>query len=253
MDKNTCISAQICRKTSADMTLLVDYRERRLAELLDVPHLVRNLAVGDLVCDYGGGNRWIAERKTASDLAQSIVSGRWRDQLHRLRETGCRIIFLVEGDLRSTTFNYDSLLGAVINAELRKGSCVIRTVDLHETAAVVRHLVEKGEYEPGMPPSALTPPSVSSASKRERDCDRKVCWTRMLMCVPSVSERIAKKLLDEYGSLPAIQTALQTPKTFKKVRLDDRFCLGKDRIQKLALHLTDADEEPREHHPEVEP
>ena len=253
MDKNTCISAQICRKTSADMTLLVDYRERRLAELLDVPHLVRNLAVGDLVCDYGGGNRWIAERKTASDLAQSIVSGRWRDQLHRLRETGCRIIFLVEGDLRSTTFNYDSLLGAVINAELRKGSCVIRTVDLHETAAVVRHLVEKGEYEPGMPPSALTPPSVSSASKRERDCDRKVCWTRMLMCVPSVSERIAKKLLDEYGSLPAIQTALQTPKTFKRVRLDDRFCLGKDRIQKLALHLTDADEEPREHHPEVEP
>ena len=154
------------------MTLLVDYRERRLAELLDVPHLVRNLAVGDLVCDYGGGNRWIAERKTASDLAQSIVSGRWRDQLHRLRETGCRIIFLVEGDLRSTTFNYDSLLGAVINAELRKGSCVIRTVDLHETAAVVRHLVEKGEYEPGMPPSALTPPSVSPASKRERDCDR---------------------------------------------------------------------------------
>ena len=253
MDKNTCISAQICRKTSADMTLLVDYRERRLAELLDVPHLVRNLAVGDLVCDYGGGNRWIAERKTASDLAQSIVSGRWRDQLHRLRETGCRIIFLVEGDLRSTTFNYDSLLGAVINAELRKGSCVIRTVDLHETAAVVRHLVEKGEYEPGMPPSALTPPSVSSASKRERDCDRKVCWTRMLMCVPSVSERIAKKLLDEYGSLPAIQTALQAPKTFKRVRLDDRFCLGKDRIQKLALHLTDADEEPREHHPEVEP
>ena len=235
------------------MTLLVDYRERRLAELLDVPHLVRNLAVGDLVCDYGGGNRWIAERKTASDLAQSIVSGRWRDQLHRLRETGCRIIFLVEGDLRSTTFNYDSLLGAVINAELRKGSCVIRTVDLHETAAVVRHLVEKGEYEPGMPPSALTPPSVSSASKRERDCDRKVCWTRMLMCVPSVSERIAKKLLDEYGSLPAIQTALQAPKTFKRVRLDDRFCLGKDRIQKLALHLTDADEEPREHHPEVEP
>ena len=69
MDKNTCISAQICRKTSADMTLLVDYRERRLAELLDVPHLVRNLAVGDLVCDYGAGNQWIAERKTANDLA----------------------------------------------------------------------------------------------------------------------------------------------------------------------------------------
>ena len=121
-------------------------------------------------------------------------TGRWRDQLHRLMETGCRVIFIVEGDLRATTINYDSLLGAVINAGLRKGSCVIRTVDLHETAAVV-----------------LTPPSVS---KRERDCERMVCWTRMLMCVPTVSERIARKLLEEYGSLPAIKKALQSPKTF---------------------------------------
>ena len=236
------------------MTLLVDYRERRLAEVLEVPHLVRNLAVGDLHCDYGCGNQWIAERKTASDLAHSIISGRWRDQLHRLRETCCRIIFIVEGDLRKTTLNYDSLLGAVINAELRKGSCVIRTVDLHETAAVVRHLVAKGEYEPGMPPAALTSPSV--VSKRERDCEGKVCWTRMLMCVPTVSERIAKKLLDEYGSLPAIQKALQTPKTFKRIRLDDRSCLGKDRINKLVLYLTDSSAvEPPEQggYTEVEP
>ena len=236
------------------MTLLVDYRERRLAEVLDVPHLVRNLAVGDILCDYCAGNQWIAERKTATDLAASIISGRWRDQLHRLKETGCRVIFIVEGDLRATTFSYDSLLGAVINAELRKGSCVIRTVDLHETAAVIRHLVAKGEYEPGMPPSALTPPSA--VSKRERDCDRRVCWTRMLMCVPSVSESIAGKLLEEYGSLPAIQKALQTPKTFKRIRLDDRSCLGKDRIKKLVLYLTDSSaEEPPEQggHTEVEP
>ena len=151
---NTNAFAQAFSKRSTDMTLLLDYRERRLAEVLEVPHLVRKLAVGDILCDYCAGNQWIAERKTATDLAASIVSGRWRDQLHRLKGTGCRIIFLVEGDLRSTTFNYDSLLGAVINAELRKGSCVIRTVDLHETAAVVRHLVEKGQFEPGMPHSA---------------------------------------------------------------------------------------------------
>ena len=154
------------------MTLLVDYRERRLAALLDVPHLVRNLAVGDLVCDYGAGNQWIAERKTANDLAQSIVSGRWRDQLHRLRETGCRIIFLVEGDLRTTTLNYDSILGAVVNCQLRKESCVIRTSDIHETAVIVRHLVAKGESEPGMPPSSLAAPGVA---KRDRDNERKTC------------------------------------------------------------------------------
>ena len=193
------------------------------------------------------------DQKTAEPQCFVQVSGRWRDQVHRLKETGCRVIFIVEGALRATTFSYDSLLGAVINAELRKGSCVIRTVDLHETAAVIRHLVAKGEYEPGMPPSALTPPSA--VSTRERDCDRRVCWTRMLMCVPTVSERIAKKLLEEYGSLPAIQKALQTPKTFKRIRLDDRSCLGKERIKKLVLYLTDTEEKPPEQggHTEVEP
>ena len=141
---NTYAFAQACSKRSTDMTLLVDYREKRLAEVLDVPHLVRSLAVGDILCDYCAGNQWIAERKTATDLAASIISGRWRDQVHRLKETGCRVIFIVEGDLRATTVSYDSLLGAIINAELRKGSCVIRTVDLFETASLRRASMNQG-------------------------------------------------------------------------------------------------------------
>ena len=225
------------------MTLLVDFRERRLAELLDVPHLVRNLSVGDLVCDYGAGNKWIAERKTAADLAASLMSGRWRDQVTRLREVGCRVILIVEGDLRATSLNYDSLMGACINAEMRKESCVIRSMDLHETAAVVRHLVAKGESEPGMPSCTLTIPGVS---KRERVKERKTCWVRQLMCIPTISERIAKKLLEEFGTLPAIQQALDNPKAFKRIRLDDRSCLGDQRIKKLAFYLRDAAEEPCE-------
>ena len=227
-DKTPDIFARHLVRHRLAMTLLVDYRERRLAELLDVPHAVRNLAVGDLMCDYGAGNHWIAERKTAADLAASLISGRWRDQLHRLRETRCRVIFIIEGDLRTTKLGYTSLMGACVNAELRRESCVIRTMDLLETATVVKHLVEKGEFEPGLPPSSLAPPYIS---RRDRCSDRKTCWIRQLMCVPTVSEKIAKKLLDEYGSLPAIQRALQNTKTFKRVRLDDRSCLGKARIE----------------------
>ena len=216
------------------MSLSVDYRERKLRVLLDVPHESCNLPVGDLVCDYGAGNRWILERKTASDLAVSITTGRWRDQVHRLRETGCRVIFIIEGDLRATSLSHDCLLGAMINAELRKESLVIRTMDVHETAAVVRHLCEKGESQPGMPPAALTPPVLK---KRERDGVRRTVWVRQLMCIPSISERIAKKLLDAYGSLPAIQRALREPKSFKRIRLDDKTCLGTTRIAKLRHYL----------------
>ena len=162
------------------MALTVDYRERKLRVLLDIPHESCNLLVGDLVCDYGSGNKWIAERKSAPDLAVSITTGRWRDQVHRLRETGCRVIFIVEGDLRSTSLNYDSLLGACINAELRRESLVIRSMDIHETVAIIRHLVAKGGAEPGMPPAALTPPVLN---KRGRDGEARTCWLRQLMCI----------------------------------------------------------------------
>ena len=51
------------------MTLLVDYRERRLAEVLEVPPWVRNLAVGDILCDYCAGNQWMqAAGETSSTV-----------------------------------------------------------------------------------------------------------------------------------------------------------------------------------------
>ena len=219
------------------MALSVDSRERGLIEALaSVPHTVKTLPVGDVVCHDGEGIAWIAERKRADDLAKSIKTGRWRDQLDRLHATGSRIFFVIEGDLRSTSINHESLLGACVNAELRKSSHVIRTLDLQETAAVVRHLVEKGGSCPGLP-SSLTPP----VSKRKRDADRETCWARQLMCIPSMSERVSRRLLEEFGTLPGIQRALADGTRLKKVRIDDRTCLGKARIQKLTHYLVDAE------------
>ena len=43
----------------------------------------------------------VLPRKTVSDLAQSIRSGRWNEQLSRLYDAGYQIyFFLIEGDLR---------------------------------------------------------------------------------------------------------------------------------------------------------
>eukprot|EP00973_Karenia_brevis_P074464 10347100-Karenia_brevis.AAC.1 len=82
--------------------LTVDRREKDLSRALaDVSHKVRELLVGDAVCEYGEGKgAGIAERKRASDLAASLTGGRLFDQTARLHEAGyCRIFWLVEGDL----------------------------------------------------------------------------------------------------------------------------------------------------------
>ena len=53
--------------------LSVDHRERALSLALGVTeHAVMALPVGDVVCRYDDGGGWIAERKTACDLARSV-------------------------------------------------------------------------------------------------------------------------------------------------------------------------------------
>ncbi len=61
------------------MQLTLDRREIRLSNALcDMAHVLADLPVGDILAEYTDGRTtWIAERKTAHDLANSIKSGRW--------------------------------------------------------------------------------------------------------------------------------------------------------------------------------
>ena len=68
------------------MHLIVDARGRSLIRLLaDVE--MQTISVGDILCESEDGS-WIAECKTAQDLANSIVDGRWHEQKHRLLQSG---------------------------------------------------------------------------------------------------------------------------------------------------------------------
>ena len=194
------------------------------------PH-VAALPVGDVACRYDDGRAWAAERKTADDLAKSIIDGRWADQTSRLlRADFSNVFWIVEGDLSSTSLPHETLLAACVNAELRSGSHVVRTACVEETAMVIQLLRKSAASSPGIP-SGIQP-----KSKRKRDAE--TVSIRMLMCIPSVSERIARLMLDHFITLRALQEALEDIDSFPRIRLDARKCLGKTRLQMLARYLT---------------
>ena len=71
-----------------EMALVVDCKEHGLIRALrrqSLPHEVKSLAVGDVLCTYDnpGGSAWVMERKRADDFAASIKDGRWREQTAR--------------------------------------------------------------------------------------------------------------------------------------------------------------------------
>ena len=90
-----------------------------------------------------------------------------------------------------------------------------------------------------IPAIHLTPSGMLLNAKRKRDADGETVCLRQLMCIPSISERIARKLLDVFGSLPKLQKALADLETFPLIKLDARTSIGKVRRQKLAYYLVD--------------
>ena len=258
--------------------LTIDRREKKLLDAYDAPCAVETLDVGDFICCYEN-KTWIGERKTVQDLAASlkdltnefklnramrskyrkqllkrnehttfktrrrqwyIVSlsvqdGRWHEQTSRLMSSGCQVIFVVEGDLKSVHFPYESLIGATVNAELRHKCHVFRTWDIWETALLLRHLVSKMEHF-----FTCAPNGLRLAPKRKRDSDSETCWLRMLMCVPSVSEHVAKALLKQFGTLANVQSALVNISNFPRVQLNGRTCIGTKRLKTLRAYLVAA-------------
>ena len=71
------------------MAICNDFLEKGLIHLLKcLKPTVASLAVGDIICSYEENTVWVMERKTADDLAGSIIDGRWVDQTARLMTSG---------------------------------------------------------------------------------------------------------------------------------------------------------------------
>ena len=125
---------------------------------------------------------------------------------------------------------------ATLNVELRKNFHLIRSCNVEETAAILRHLVQKcGGAPPGVPTGIRAP--ELKLCKRTRFKEKPIVFIRQLMCIPSISERIARRLLAHFGGLPALQHALADLDSFPKVRLDNGY-LGKARQKHLVAYLT---------------
>ena len=219
------------------MTLTVDRREKALSQCLGVSHHIADLPVGDVHYRLQDGVEWVLERKTAHDLAASIKSGRWSEQLSRLHGAGYqKVFFVVEGDLRQPLLGlqYAAMLSAIVNEEHRPDAHVFRSVDVEETAAIVRQLVKKGGSTIAVPTGNAP---AKPLTKRKRDADKSTIFVRQMMVIPTISENVSKKLVEHFGTLRELQNALETPKKFPKIALDDKRSVGTARVKLLAEYL----------------
>jgi ERCC4-type nuclease len=199
-----------------------DRREKDLIARWEEPNMrVETLPLGDVVV-----GRLLIERKAAGDLAASIKDGRWRDQKARLlQQTAFQPLYVVEGPL--TGLARVALQGAICNTVLRDRIHVLRTRDADDTVLVLRLLLRKVTA----PPPALR----TLVAKRKRGSNT---LQRMLACIPGVSEHIAGVLVVAYGTLGALQRALEADRAaVQALRVSPHRRLGPALTTRLSTHL----------------
>ena len=186
--------------------VVADERERRSG----VPDELRSLGafveyrVLD-VADYVVGN-YAIERKSVRDFVNSLYTGRLFDQAHRIGEAYQAIFLLVEGDLWNElgrARNPRSLWGALISSVLDFGLNTFFAPDQKQTAQFLFTLAKGGRHKgnSGEPPLIVRKPRTTDLTRIQLS---------VLSSLPGVGPRMAKQLLDHFGSLRRVFAASVT-------------------------------------------
>lgn len=218
------------------VNLILDNREKYLITELQktVSITTEQLQIGDIIFKKDEEILLIIERKTILDLKASICDGRHREQKARLLGSGTpkeRIMYIIEGDFNNTNISgipVSTLIGSLINTQLRDGIKVYKTVSLAETAQFILKLWDKlkkdgDEYfiDTDNKISASTYSSTLKTSKKA-NMTPEVWFITQLCLIPQVTEKIADQIVKKYGNIfTLIQEYNSTPEHLKEKLLAD--------------------------------
>jgi ERCC4-type nuclease len=238
-----------------NIELVIDMRERDLESELDksnsIKFKVEQLDLGDIVFRKGTDVILIIERKTVNDLKASICDGRHREQKTRLMGSGTstsRIMYIIEGDLNKSLDNKDTgvpistLIGSLINTQLRDNIKVYKTQSLFETSEFIKKMLNKltkdGEEYFNDTNENISATKYASTLKTSKKANMttEVWFISQLSLIPQVTEKIANEILKKYQNMRLLMQEYETTPEHLKPKLlaDITYPLGKgDKVRRI--------------------
>ena len=206
--------------------ILIDSRESKLIEILNERDLdnykekiiieKKQLDVGDIHILFND-IIYIYERKTVTDLLNSIKDGRYKEQKIRLLASCLNNNYIIEGDtiISNKDFkNQKILTSAYLNSIYRDNINVFFTSNINDTATFILLLATKIIDKP----QNYLNKSIGICnyldnckikSKKNSNIDKDNCYLMQLSQIPGISIEISKKIKDIYPTLPNFIKTLQ--------------------------------------------
>jgi ERCC4-type nuclease len=196
---SVAVSPESFRQGHWVVAITVDVHEQasgvpRLLQELRACVVERALTRGD----YLLGPETLAERKTVADLHQTIVAGRFWNQMQKLRQAGRSPYLVIEGaDLFCGPIAADAVRGLCLAAS-DLGIAIIRTVDKTDTAAwLLRIAIRRRDQATRNRPVFAQRPRSSRSDAIEA----------ALAAAPGISVVTARAVLTRFSSIEELSGA----------------------------------------------
>jgi ERCC4-type nuclease len=183
----------------------------------------RTLPLGDYLFERIDHNNVVTpllliERKTETDLANSIQSGRYRNQKIRMMSQDTPIAFLIEGHectldncndtVPNSSIKKSTITSAVINCIIRDKITVYRTSSVNESVYLLETLIQKLiEHDTVRTPQITCTYIETIKQKKGDNMTPSLCYKLQLSQIPGVSVRIAELIVAKYGSMRLLMDA----------------------------------------------
>jgi crossover junction endonuclease MUS81 len=197
--------------------LKIDNRENELIKLYkerDNQFSLENLDVGDIQIIDCETNEIviIIERKSFSDLSNSIKDGRYKEQKERLIhsiKSNVRKILLIEGDnMKDFTLSLKTFQSVIINTLLRDNIHIHLTKNIEETKEFIDNImVNISKYYEDLKKEIIKNEMKTFENKyncktsKKENVSFEICFRNMLSQIPGVSNAMAIKIVEKYKNM----------------------------------------------------
>jgi ERCC4-type nuclease len=212
------------------MEVIIDNRETKIKEYFSsLIHYVdilkyENLDIGDIVIKYNGVVKYIFERKTLRDLAESIKDNRYHEQKQRMKfssSSDVKISYIfeyfinydsLEPDVQISNLRADVLLSAILNTTLRDNYGIFLTKDTKETIYVLENIIYRMLKDPTKYFNKTDKIDNTYLLKRRKkdNITRENIFLLYLSQIPGVSKSIGTQLSKMYKTMSEFILYLNT-------------------------------------------
>lgn len=225
--------------------LIIDTRENLvISKLGDYNFKTEQLDLGDIIFKEEGEIILIIERKTIKDLKASIVDGRMKEQKARLLGSNTNIMYLIEGDLYNENigkFPVKTLIGSIINTELRDNIRVYRTLSINETIEFIKKLHDKLNKDGKTFFKEVKLNYACSLKKKKKENMTPDVWFRTtLEVIPHVSDKVSNVIVEKYKTYAnLIETYTKIPEELReKLLMDIEYNIANNKKKKIGLKIS---------------